>query len=73
MKLIITENGVVLSTSYTNLVDPLDTRLIEVGECYMHLVADSDTHIVGDVFKPVAIEPVAPAEPVDPVEPVAVV
>jgi hypothetical protein len=66
MKLIITENGVVISKSDTNLTDPLDTRLIEVGGLNTHLVDDSDEHVEGDVFEHAAAL-VAPVEPVEPV------
>lgn len=54
MKLIITENdgtnNIVMSKSDTNLTDSNDAHLIQAGECGVHLVDDTDTHQVGDVF-----------------------
>ena len=53
MKLIITQNdgthNIVMSKSDTNLTDPNDAHLIQVGDCGVHLVDDADTHSVGDV------------------------
>lgn len=51
MKIIIADtNGIVLSKADTNITDPAETALIEVGDCVAHLVDDADTHNEGDTF-----------------------
>jgi nucleoid-associated protein YgaU len=54
MKILVCNNGVVVSKSDTNLTDAADVGLIKVGDCTVHLVNDDDMHAEGDAYDPKA-------------------
>jgi hypothetical protein len=54
MKILICNNGIVVSKADTNLTDAADVGLIEVGLCTVHMVADDDNHAEGDAYNPSA-------------------